>query len=244
MKPNLIYGKHAVEEFLNKHPKMIKFIYVKNINEFDGNNNINEFNIKVIKKNEIDLNKMFDEVVNHQNVIAEVKEYNYKPFGEIKNSFAKRDKDLILILDQIHDPYNFGAIIRSATLLGVKNIVIMDHKQVMVTPTVVKTSAGSVYDLEISKVSNLNNVIAELKKQGYWIYSSNLNKNAQDIRDVDFAQKTALIIGNEQYGVSDLLTKNSDLNIFIPSTKIIDSYNVSVATGILLYEIGKKIKLF
>ncbi|AVP49530.1 23S rRNA (guanosine(2251)-2'-O)-methyltransferase RlmB [Williamsoniiplasma luminosum] len=244
MKPNLIYGKHAVEEFLNKHPKMIKFIYVKNINEFENNQNINEFNIKVIKKNEIDLNKMFDEVVNHQNVIAEVKEYNYKPFGEIKNKLATRETDLILILDQIHDPYNFGAIIRSATLLGVKNIVIMDHKQVMVTPTVVKTSAGTVYDLEISKVSNLNNVIAELKKQGYWIYSSNLNKNAQDIRDVDFAQKTALIIGNEQYGVSDLLTKNSDLNIFIPSTKIIDSYNVSVATGILLYEIGKKIKLF
>ncbi|PPE05863.1 23S rRNA (guanosine(2251)-2'-O)-methyltransferase RlmB [Williamsoniiplasma lucivorax] len=244
MKPNLIYGKRIVEEFLNKHPKMIKAIYVKNINEFNDNKVIDEFNIKVIKKNEQELSKMLGDDLNHQNVIAEVKEYNYKPFGEIKDELTHREQDLILILDQIHDPHNFGAIIRSATLLGVKNIIIMDHKQVMVTPTVVKTSSGTVYDLAVSKVSNLNNVVSELKKCGYWIYSSNLNKDAQDVRNVDFASKAVLIVGNEQHGSSNLLTKNSDLNIFIPSTKVIDSYNVSVAAGILMYEIGKKIKLF
>ena len=104
----------------------------------------------------------------------------------------------------------------------------------------VKTSAGTVYDLNISKVANLNNVISQLKEKGFWVYSSNLNNEAQDVRKVEFAKKSAIIIGNEHNGISDLVTKNSDLNIFIPSTKIIDSFNVSVATAIILYEVANK----
>lgn len=238
---NLIYGRHAIEEFFKKHPKMMKKIWVKDRALLKGFTNINDYNIQTIFSDEETISKMFKEPVNHQGMVCEVKEYNYVPFSEAINKNKDKESVLTLILDQIHDPYNFGAIIRSASLLGVDHIVILDRKQAQVNSTVVKTSAGTVYDLMISKVANLNNAIRDLKENGFWIYASNLNSESVDIRKVDFANKTVLIVGNEQKGVSDLITKNSDLNVHIPSNKNIDSFNVSVASALMLYEIANKI---
>lgn len=242
-KLNLIYGKHAVEEFLEKHPQLIKKIWVKDRIAFTQlqKKYINQFPILHIDGQKIE--KIIGEDVNHQGWLAEIKEYNYLPFLELEKQITKRHQDLILVLDQIHDPYNFGAIIRSASLLGVKNILILNHRQVAVNSTVVKTSAGTVYDLQISKVNNLSQTLNVLKKNGYWIYASNLNQKAVDIRQVKFAAKTVLIIGNEEKGVSELVTKNSDQNVFVPSNKNIDSFNASVATALILYEIANQLKL-
>ncbi|AUF83887.1 23S rRNA (guanosine(2251)-2'-O)-methyltransferase RlmB [Mesoplasma syrphidae] len=238
---NLIYGKHAIEEFAQKHPKMIRKIWVKDFKYIEKFTNLEEFGIKVIKSNDEQLNKMFYEEVNHQGIVAEVKEYNYVPFAQALENLKDKSTAIVLLLDQIHDSHNFGAILRSASLLGIEQVVILDRKQVSVNSTVVKTSAGTVYDLSISKVSNLNNAIREFQQHGFWVYSTNINKHSVDIRKVDFAQKTVLVIGNEQKGVSDLITKNSDMNIFIPSTKIIDSFNASVAAAIAMFEIANKI---
>ncbi|ATZ19075.1 23S rRNA (guanosine2251-2'-O)-methyltransferase [Williamsoniiplasma somnilux] len=241
---NLIYGKHAVEEFIKKHPNMIKKIWVKNFELLDKYKVINELAIEVIKSTDEKMEKLFLDYVNHQGIVAEVKEFNYTPFKDLIENLQTKNSALILMLDQIHDPHNFGAIIRSASLLGVDGIVILDRKQVLVNATVVKTSVGTVYDLIISKVSNLSNAIKELQEAGFWVYSSNLNKDAVDMRKVDFANKTVLIVGNEQKGVSELITKNSDMNVYIPSTQNIDSFNVSVASALLLFEVANKIKKF
>ncbi|WP_031542452.1 23S rRNA (guanosine(2251)-2'-O)-methyltransferase RlmB [Mesoplasma photuris] len=241
---NLIYGKHAIEEFLLKHPKMVKKIWVKDKKYLEKFTNLNEFRIEVQITSEEKFQKMFSEYVNHQGMVAEVKEYNYIPFKTALANMNKKDKNVVLMLDQIHDPYNFGAILRSSSLMGVTNVIILEQRQVQITPTVVKTSAGTVYDLDVTKVTNLNSVIKQLQENNFWVYSTNLNKDSVDIRKVDFANNSVIIIGNEQKGVSELVTKNSDMNIFVPSTKSIDSYNASVAASLVLYEVANKLKIF
>lgn len=233
---NLIYGKHAVYEFAKKHSNLIKRIWTTTPDE-----NLIDLNIKINIVDSKKIDAMFDMNTNHQNIVAEVKEYNYIPFNELKEKNANTEKSIILMLDQMHDPFNFGAIIRTASLLNIRDIVILDHKQVFITPTVVKTSAGTVYDVNISKVSNLSNAIKELKKQGFWIYSTNLNKDSVDIRKVEFATKSVIIIGNEHKGVSDLVTNNSDLNFYIPSNQNIDSYNANVAGSIIMFWVANQI---
>ncbi|ATG97669.1 23S rRNA (guanosine(2251)-2'-O)-methyltransferase RlmB [Mesoplasma lactucae] len=239
---NLIYGKHAVTEFITNHPNMVKEVWTSHYKEF-----INEVNpdLKPIVKSSTNdkMERLFDQKVNHQGYVAEVKEFNYTPLNEMIENLTKEDKATVLILDQIHDPYNFGAILRSATQLNFKNIIILDRKQVMVNSTVVKTSAGTAYDLNIAKVPNLSIAVDKLKDAGFWVYASNLNKDAQDMRKVDFDKKTALIIGNEEKGISDKLTKNADVNIYIPSSNKIDSYNASVASALMMYEIANKLEL-
>jgi len=113
------------------------------------------------------MEKMFEQKVNHQGYVAEVKEFNYTPFGELLNAINELEKAIVLVLDQIHDPYNFGAIIRSAVLLNVGYLVILDRKQVLINPMVVKTSAGTAYDLQICKVNNLANALEKLKAAGF-----------------------------------------------------------------------------
>jgi len=113
------------------------------------------------------MEKMFDQKVNHQGYVAEIKEFNYTPFNELLAAINTQEKAIVLVLDQIHDPYNFGAIIRSAALLNVSYLIILDHKQVLVNPTVVKTSAGTAYDMIISKVNNLTNALEKLKEVGF-----------------------------------------------------------------------------
>lgn len=242
MPRNLIYGKHAVEEFINRHPKMIKQVWTSHYEELlqlqpnlDHQLVFNSTNQK--------MEEMFDQPVNHQGYVAEIKEFNYTPFNELLAEVIKKDQAIILVLDQIHDPYNFGAIIRSAVLLKVDYLVILDHKQVAVNPTVVKTSAGTAFDLQISRVNNLTNALTKLKESGFWIYASNLNQASLDARTVDFHQKSALIIGNEEKGIGEKITKNADVNVFLPSSQKIDSYNASVAAALLMFIISNQIKL-
>jgi len=238
---NLIYGKHVVIEFLKNHPQMVIKVYTSHLEDLKKEHLIDER--LLIKSTNEKMSKMFNEVLNHQGYVAEVKEFNYLPFNEMVTELMNAEKELVLILDQIHDPYNFGAILRSAALNNVHHVIILDRKQVMINETVIKTSGGTAYSLQISKVPNLIFAIEKLKDLGFWIYASNLNTKAKSLREIEFAKKTVLIIGNEQKGISNLLTESSDINVYIPSTKIIDSYNASVAAGILMYEISTQLKL-
>lgn len=173
---------------------------------------------------------------NTQGVFAQVKEYNYVPFEEMLSKGYKN----IVVLDKIQDPHNFGAIIRSAVSFGIQAIVIMNVKQVQVTPTVYKTSVGSVFDIDICKVSNINMALDKLKKNGYWVYTSTLSDDSVKLKDVNFGDKNVVVLGNEGDGVSELVVKNSDMKFIIPMTGKVDSLNVSVAAGIIFSELFSK----
>jgi 23S rRNA (guanosine2251-2'-O)-methyltransferase len=219
-----VYGKNVVSNLIKTKPNLIREIWIQE----DRANELNVPNeIKVIKKSL----KQIDEVAegNHQGFLAFVKEYNYVPFAEIKND------NNILMLDRIQDPHNFGAIIRSAALFGFNSIVILDRNQTAVTPVVVKTSAGTIFNVKIAKVANLSNALMILKNEGHWVYSTYLSDDSVDIEDVDFSEKKVIVIGNEGEGITKKIADNSDYKIKIKTADAIDSLNASVATGVVLY---------
>lgn len=242
-KEHFIYGKQSVSLLLKQHPKMILELRAYQPQQWDHLVKASRLPIKIRQSSMEDLKQITGEEFNHQGIVAFVEAYPYFGFPQLLELVAKREKDLILMLDKIQDPQNFGAIIRSALLLGVKNIIIADRHQVAVNSTVIKASAGAAYLLNITIVTNLNQTVSQLKKRGYWVYSSNLKQKAIDSRQLDFADKSVLIVGNEHRGVSRLLTENSDVNLFIPTTQIIDSLNVANATAILLFQMSSQLGL-
>ncbi len=164
-----------------------------------------------------------------------------KSLNDYIESF-KSDNPLVLLLDGITDPHNFGAILRSAEQFGADLVVTPTRRSSGVTGTVEKTSAGAVHHLNILEVPNLKYVIRDLKAAGYWIYGADMD--GEPVHRAKISGKTALCLGSEGKGLSRLIREYTDSVISIPSMGSLDSLNVSVAAGILLYEIRKQQGLF
>ena len=233
----LVYGRNVAERIF-KDEKLLKKVRKLKIEEkyyLKIQNLLGEFpksKIKLARKSEID-NLTRD---NHQGIIIDMEDYQYTPLNKILD----RGDDKILILDHILDPHNFGAIIRTAVAAGIKTIIIPNDRQVLVNSTVVKTSVGAVFDIDIVLVTNLNNTIKILKDNGFWIYGTVMS--GEDYREVDYNGKVCLIIGNEEKGMSKLVKESCDFLITIPISPKIDSLNASVAAGILIYEVVRSRK--
>ena len=180
------------------------------------------------------------ETKNHQGVIALVPPFKYCDVYDIlEYAKEKGKKPFIIILDGIEDPHNLGSIIRTAETAGVDGIIIPKRRSVAVNATVAKTSAGAVEHVKIARVSNINDTIKYLKENGVWIYGT--DGEARTVYyNQDFRDSTALIIGSEGYGMSDLVKKNCDGLVKIPMKGKINSLNASVSAGIVMYEIVKQ----
>ncbi|MFA7449382.1 MAG: 23S rRNA (guanosine(2251)-2'-O)-methyltransferase RlmB [Bacilli bacterium] len=176
---------------------------------------------------------------NHQGIAAIVKSFRYQTIEEVLIAAERVQNPLLLILDEIKDPHNLGAIIRSAEAFGVVGIVMKKDRQVAITPTVMKVATGAQNNILISQVVNINQTLMKLKKAGFWIVSTDLNATSH-VSDLAYDFKTAVIVGNEGKGVSPLLLKNSDFVVKIPMLGQTNSLNVSVATGIILALIRQK----
>jgi 23S rRNA (guanosine2251-2'-O)-methyltransferase len=174
----------------------------------------------------------------NQGIAAIVKSYEYHSLEEIIHKSKKEVRPIIVMLDGIVDPHNFGAILRCCDIFGVTGVIISKHHQVPLNGTVAKTSAGAINYVPVVAVSNLNNAIRTLKDSGFWIVSSsgNAQTNYQDIK-YDFP--VVVVIGSEGKGVSSLVLKNSDYVVKIPQFGHVNSLNASVAAGILLAEVHK-----
>lgn len=233
----LVYGRNVAERIF-KDEKLLKKVRKLKIEEkyyLKIKNLLGEFpksKIKLARKSEID-NLTKD---NHQGIIIDMEDYQYTPLNKILD----REDDKILLLDHILDPHNFGAIIRTAVAAGIKTIIIPNDRQVLVNSTVVKTSVGAVFDIDIVLVTNLNNTIKILKDNGFWIYGTVMS--GEDYREVDYNGKVCLIIGNEEKGMSKLVKESCDFLVTIPISPKIDSLNASVAAGILIYEVVRSRK--
>ena len=203
---------------------------------FLANNFKDERIIKTIKENNLKYvltePKLMDKMLkNNQGIIVDILDYEYKTLDEIK------DDNLVLMLDHLEDPHNFGAIIRTSEAAGVKNIIIPKDRSVLVNETVMKTSTGALERVNIIMVNNLVNAINKLKDKGYFIYAA--EADGKDYRKIDYADKVCLIIGSEGFGISKLVRQNSDEIISIPMKGKVNSLNASVSTGILLFSIGE-----
>lgn len=158
------------------------------------------------------------------------------------NGVKDQATSLVLIVDSIEDPMNFGAIIRSAESLGVDALIYKKDGQCQITPAVIKTSQGAVSNLNMIKVTNLSDAISKLKEVGYWVYASCLDNTAYKLDDIKFKGKVVIIVGNENKGISPLVIKNADFKVYIEAPGKTQSLNVSAATAILLYTIQNKLK--
>lgn len=176
---------------------------------------------------------------NTQGVIANIPEFNFSSVEEILESCKDIKNPRLLLLDSIQDPQNLGAILRSAECFGVDGVLITTHQSSQITETVEKTSAGAINHLKIAKVTNLVQEMKFLKDNGFWTVGSTLAENSQDYKTVDYKMPTALVMGNEEKGIRDLVAKNCDFLVHITMKGKIQSLNVSVAAGILLAEIAK-----
>ena len=150
-----------------------------------------------------------------------------------------KDKSTIVVLDQIQDPRNFGAIIRSCECFGVKGIIIQDRNNVKVTETVIKTSAGAIEYVDIIQVVNISQALDKLKKYGYFIYAT-AGEAKINYNSVNYADKSVLVVGNEGDGIRKKVREHSDMIVKIPLKGKVNSLNVSVATGICLAEMNKE----
>jgi len=192
--------------------------------------------IRYVDKERLD---QLSETGKHQGVIAYAAAYDYAEVDDILNAAKEKGEDaFILLLDNIEDPHNLGAIIRTAHQAGAHGIIIPKNRAVGLTATVARTSAGALNYLPVAKVTNLSKTIEDLKKEGLWFAAADMD--GTEMYDANLTGPIGLVIGSEGEGVSRLVKEKCDFTVSIPMKGQIDSLNASVAAGVLCYEIVRR----
>ena len=228
----LVFGKNVALEYLNSNKKIYKAYIQNNFNDYDLINKVKHKNIKLQILTKFDMDKKVSGL--HQGIILDVEDYKYADIYDIISD----EDSLIVMLDHIEDPHNFGAIIRSCEAAGVDGIIIPTDRSVEVNSTVIKTSVGTTEKMKIARVTNLNSAIKLLKDKGYWIFGTDMN--GTDYTKLDYKGKTCIICGNEGSGMSKLVRENCDFIASIPMKGEVNSLNASVATAIIIFEAVKQ----
>ena len=175
----------------------------------------------------------------HQGVIAQAAAYEYAEVEDILQAAKdKGEPPFVLILDNIEDPHNLGAILRTANLAGAHGVIIPKHRAVGLTATVARTSAGAINFTPVAKVTNIAKTIEDLKKEGMWFVCADMGGTS--MYDLNLTGPIGLVIGNEGEGVGRLVKEKCDMIASIPMKGDIDSLNASVAAGVLAYEIVRQ----
>lgn len=228
-----IYGKNVAREKLRSGEEILKIYLSRNFHDEEIFDLIRE---KKIRTTFLD-SKVMDKKVDghHQGIILETSEVKTYSLDNFLESIHDNDKSLVVMLDHLEDPHNFGAIIRTAEALGVDSIIIPNDRSVTVNSTVVKTSAGAISYMKIVRVANLGSAISKLKKNGFWVVGTDMD--GEDYSKIDYSSRICLVIGNEGKGISNVVRKNCDFIASIPMSGKINSLNASVSCGIVLSEI-------
>ena len=231
----LVFGRNVAKEILGKNKKVEKIVLQEGFDDKEINSLIEKGDFRVEYKQKRDIDRLADGV--HQGIILYIPDYKYKTLNEV----LENEPQFLVLLDHLEDPHNLGAIIRTSEAAGVDAIVMPKDRQVMINSTVMKTSVGTLDNMNIVAVTNLVQTIEELKKNGYWVVGTAL-ENSVDYRDIDYSGKIALVIGNEGSGISRLVAKSCDFIAKIPMYGTTNSLNASVAAGIMIYEVVRNRK--
>ena len=224
-----IYGRKPVIDAIDSGVKIYRAYIIKQ------NSKIVDEIINKLKKANVEINfvdkRFFDKIdMNHQGVMVEAESFQYKDLSGL-------DKyERLIILDQIEDPHNLGAIIRSAESFGFDGVIIPERRSASVSPIVYKTSAGAINNINVIMVKNINRAIEEIKEAGFWVYGL-AGEASSPIDKTDLKGKVCLVVGNEGKGLSRLVRENCDILINIPMKGFVNSLNASVASAIAMYEV-------
>ena len=234
-------GRNAVIEAFRAGKTIDKLFVLEHCREGSMNTIIREAKkkdtiINYVKKERLD---QMSETGKHQGVIAYVAAYDYATVDDILERAREKDEQpFIIVLDNIEDPHNLGAIIRTANLAGAHGVIISKHRAAGLTATVAKASAGAINYTPVAKVTNIAKTIEKLKDQGLWFVCADMGGTR--MYDLDLKGPIGLVIGNEGEGVSRLVKEKCDFIASVPMFGDIDSLNASVATGVLAYEIVRQ----
>ena len=237
-----IFGLRAIIEAINSGKEIEKIYLQKEIKSGLAN----ELN-QIIHKNKISssyvpiekLNKL-SKFQNHQGAVAKISSISFTDIEElIENITSQKKTPLFLLLDQISDVRNLGAIIRTAECTGVDGIIIPTHGSAPINADAIKTSAGAAFKVPVSKVEHILDAVYQLKAMDIQIVAVTEKTNTS-LYDLEFTKPTALIMGSEHKGISNSVLKNADAKGKIPLLGDIESLNVSVACGVALYEIVRQ----
>jgi len=219
----IVYGKQIFLYLLERHPDLIEEVYLSK--EIDKKLFSKVASLKVdIKRVDTKKAQAMSKGGNHQGFLLKVKEYEYTSFSDVKKG------DFVLVLAGLTDVGNIGAIIRSAYSLGVSGLVISMINNLNLA-AVARTSSGALFDMPVTLVKDIGSVINELKQTSFTVYCADMD--GDDVRDVKFSEKKALVLGSEGEGLPNRVLKSCDKKIKIKMQREFDSLNVSVACAIL-----------
>lgn len=233
-----IYGFNPVEEMLNESPDRIDKIYIrKNL----SSGNLNKI-FKLASDNRIPITEVPDQKltdlagkVNNQGIVAGISEISYIEFEDWLDNIEPDSDTAILLLDEIEDPHNFGAILRTAAAAGISAVIVPKHRQAPVNATVYKTSAGTAGRIPIVRAVNLNQAILALKENKFWI--AGLDQNADSVLwEQTFDVPMAFVIGNEGRGMRKKTGEHCDFLLSLPMENNVESLNASVSAALVCYE--------
>ena len=230
----VITGKNTVTEAI-KVGRKIQEIYVLRGSNKDVVSLASKKRIKVKELDKQQIQKLLPK--NNQGVGALVEEYKYKTLDQV----IKKEKDnkVFVMLDQLEDPHNLGAILRSADAFGVDAIIIPKNRSVKLNATVAKVSTGAIEHVDVVEVTNLTNTLKELKDNGFWAVGTDADTN-QTIHDINVDTNLVIVIGSEGKGISRLVKQNCDYVVKIPMVGHVNSLNASVSAALVIYEVFHK----
>lgn len=234
----LAFGSHTVRNLLNSPYFTFKKILLREEHKKDKEL------LKLLEQKKIPYELLDKETFSrynfdkkNQGMVAFIRNYDYVSLSSLTSRQPQRKFPLIIMLDSLEDPHNFGAILRTSAALAIDGIIIAKKNQVPVNSTVVKVSVGGIAYVPVCQVDSLGASINELKKKGYQIIATICQPEAQVYNKLNFDFPTCLIFGNEHEGIRPSLIKKSDYSLYIPMNNNITSLNVSVSCGIVLAQI-------
>lgn len=233
-----IYGRHPVMDALNREPDKVDKIFIRDTLSGGGLQDIlrlaSEHKIPVQRVPGRKLSELVG-AVNDQGFVAQVSPVSYLELDEWLESVDTATKPLVLILDEIEDPHNFGAMLRTAAAVGATAVIVPKHRQAPINATVVKTSAGTAGMVPVVRVVNINSCIRDLQSAGFWIYA--LDQDAKEsVWEHRFDSASALIVGSEGKGIREKTLELSDFKLSLPMAEGVESLNASVSAALVMYE--------
>ena len=198
-----VYGRNVARELLKKNQKVLKIILQEGFEDKEIISLVEKNHLKVEMKSKREIDHLVNGV--HQGIILSIPEYSYQKLDDV----LKKDPNFLVLLDHLEDPHNLGAIIRTCEAAGVDGIIMPKDRQVPVNATVMKTSVGTLDNVNMVMVSNLSQTIERLKDCGFWIVGTAL-EDSVDYRTIDYSGKIALVIGNEAKGISHVVLNSCD----------------------------------
>lgn len=231
----IIYGKNPIKEAIFKERKIYRLYLDDKFKDRQFLDFLSQREIDVIKVSKDKLNELSDNAI-HQGVVADVSDYQYY---DLEKVYQQNKTNRFIILDEITDPHNLGAILRTAEAAGIDAIIVSKRQQAPLNATVAKVSSGAIEHVPVIAVSNLNNTILKLKKMNFIIVGTDGSAEVS-YQEMPKEQNIAVILGSEGSGIRPLVKSNCDLLVKIPMYGKINSLNVSVAGALLMYEMIKK----